>query len=251
MHSLFNPPHAKKRPHPISFQGRTWDDPYFWLREREKPEVLEYLQAENAYTETVMKDTAALQEKLYQEMLARIQETDLTVPVRRADYFYYTRTEKGKQYSIYCRRVILRPQAEESREIFRSAQQSFRIAQDDAGEEEILLDQNELARGHEYFRLGVFRVSPDQNLLAYSTDTSGAEEYTLAVKDLFSGKNFSFHTHAVAVCLILDQVIDRSPVCSGRKRGGSRAEPAAPAAYDQLRSWSRSGIDRTRLPVAA
>src|SRR5438105_673723 len=153
------PPVARKISHPVSFHGRTWDDLYFWLRERGNPEVLEYLKAENAYTETVMKDTASFQEKLYQEMLARIQETDLSVPVRRGDYFYYSRTEKGKQYSIHCRKKggLEAP-------------------------EEILLDSNELAAGHGYFRLGAFRVSPNQNLLAYLTDTTGAEEYTLFVK---------------------------------------------------------------------
>ena len=159
------PPNCKKIPHQISFHGRTWEDPYFWLRERENPEVFEYLNAENAYTEAVMKDTAPLQEKLYQEMLARIQETDLSVPVRRGDYFYYTRTEKGKQYSMHCRK-----------------KQNLEAV------EEILLDLNVLAEGHGYFRLGVFRVSPDQKRLAYSTDTTGAEEYTLYVKDLPSGK---------------------------------------------------------------
>ncbi len=123
-----------------------------------------------------MKETVSLQEKLYQEMLSRIQETDLSVPVRRGDYFYYTRTEKGKQYPVYCRKTV------GNSEILRCAQD------DNGGVEEILLDMNELAKGHGYFRLGAFRVSPSQQLLAYSTDVTGAEEYTLYVKDLESGK---------------------------------------------------------------
>ena len=182
---LLNPPRAPKRPHAISFQNRRWEDPYFWLRERKNPEVLEYLKAENAYTEAVMKDTAFLREKLYQEMLSRIQETDFSVPVRRGDYFYYTRTEKGKQYPVYCRtsspNVFVGDQQPDSR---------LKPCGNDK-EEEILLDLNELAKGHDYFRLGVFRVSPSQQLLAYSTDATGAEEYTLYVKDLKSGNLLS------------------------------------------------------------
>lgn len=161
------PPRAKKIPHRISFQGREWEDPYFWLRERDNPEVLDYLKAENAYTESVMQETKPLQEKLYQEMLARIQETDLSVPVRRGNYFYYSRTEKGKQYSIHCRK--------------KGGLEAH---------EEILLNLNQLAEGHGYFRLGVLRVSPDQKLLAYSTDTNGSEEYTLFIKNLETGALF-------------------------------------------------------------
>ena len=161
----FLPPRSPKRPKSISLHGHNWEDPYFWLRERENPEVLEYLKAENAFTDETMKDTGELQENLYHEMLARIQETDLSVPVRRGDYFYYSRTETGKQYPIHCRK-----------------KGSL------GAPEEILVETNELAKGCGYFRLGVLRVSPDHRLLAYSTDTTGAEEYTLFVKDLSSGK---------------------------------------------------------------
>ena len=140
-------------------------DNYFWLRDRKNPDVIKYLQAENEYTAASMKHTEGLQEQLYREMLGRIKETDLSVPERDGGYLYYQRTEKGKQYPIYCRKKAS-PNARE----------------------EILLDANELATGLAYFDVGVLQVSPDHRLLAYSTDTSGSETYTLYVKDLVTGK---------------------------------------------------------------
>jgi oligopeptidase B len=127
--------------------------------------VISYLEAENAYTADVMAPTKPLQEKLYGEILGRIQETDLSVPVKRDDYFYYTRTEEGKAYSVQCRKH----------------------GSLDA-REEILLDSNVLAEGQKYFRLGNFAVSPDHRLLAYSTDLEGDEAYTIYVKNLETGE---------------------------------------------------------------
>ncbi len=145
--------------------GDSRTDDYFWLREKTSPAVLDYLAAENAYTAAVMQPVAALQEQLYQEILSRIKETDLSVPERQGDYFYYTRTEQGKQYSTHCRRRLSM----------------------DAGEE-LLLDGNALSEGHSYFRVGVFEPSPDHRLLAYSTDFDGDEVYTIRVKDLRTGE---------------------------------------------------------------
>ena len=159
------PPVAKAEPHQQSIHGETRVDNYHWLRERGSSEVIEYLEAENAYTEAVMAPTKTLQEALYEEMLGRIKETDIDVPVRMDDYYYYSRTEEGKQYRIHCRK-----------------KSSLEAA------EEIILDQNELAKGKEYFRLGVFEVSPDHRLLAYSSDTDGSETYTLRVKNLETGE---------------------------------------------------------------
>jgi oligopeptidase B len=141
-------------------------DDYFWLRDRGDPDVMAYLEAENRYTAGVMRHTEGLQERLYQEMRQRIKETDLSVPERLDDYFYYSRTEAGGQYPIFCRR------------------------HGQLGDEEVLLDQNPLAAGHGYFRLGASAVSPDHRLLAYSVDTSGAEEFTLFIKDLGTGALF-------------------------------------------------------------
>ena len=127
--------------------------------------MIPYLEAENRYTEEVTAPTKPLQETLYKEILGRIQETDVTVPVKRDDYFYYTRTGEGKAYSIQCRKHA------------------------SAGAiEEVLLDANALAEGQKYFRLGNFAVSPDHQLLAYSTDLEGDESYTIQVKNLATGE---------------------------------------------------------------
>jgi len=158
-------PRAKRVPKEITVLGDTRVDNYFWLRDRSDPDVVAYLEAENSYTEEVMAPTKPLQEKLYQEILGRIQETDLSVPVQRDDYFYYTRTEEGKAYALYCRK---------------------RGSLD--APEELLLDANALAEGQKYFRLGNFAVSPDHRLLAYSTDLEGDESHTIFIQDLASGE---------------------------------------------------------------
>ena len=155
------PPVAQKLPQVLVLHEDQRVDDYFWMRDRDDPKVIAYLEAENAYTSTMMQHTEALQATLYEEMLARIKETDLSVPSRKNDYYYYARTEEGKAYPIYCRKK----------------------GSLDAPEE-VLLDQNELAEGHEYFSLGAFEVSPNHQLLAYSVDTSGAELYTLFFLDL-------------------------------------------------------------------
>jgi oligopeptidase B len=159
------PPVAREAQHETALHGEVRVDPYYWLRDRSNPDVLAYLDAENAYVEQVLGHTRELQERLYGEMRGRIKETDEQVPERVGDYFYYSRTEEGKQYPIFLRK-----------------QGSL-----DAPEE-VLLDQNALAEGESYCRLGAFEVSPDHSLLAYSLDTSGAESYTLYVKDLATGE---------------------------------------------------------------
>jgi oligopeptidase B len=162
---LMAPPLARVEPRVHTLHGETRVDEYFWLRDRSDPDVIAYLEAENSYTGSVMRHTEPLQELLYQEMRARIKETDLSVPERVDDYFYYTRTEAGRQYPILCRKrgTLEAP-------------------------EEILLDQNPLASEHTYFKIGVSEVSPDHRLLAYSVDTSGTEEFTLYLKDLETGQ---------------------------------------------------------------
>jgi oligopeptidase B len=152
-------------PKEIALHGDTRIDNYFWLRDRSDPDVIPYLEAENRFTEEVMAPAKSLQETLYHEILGRIQETDVSAPVKRDDYFYYTRTEEGQAYSIQCRKhgSLVAP-------------------------EEILLDANVLAEGQKYFRLGNFAVSPDHRLLAYSTDLEGDESYTIQVKNLATGE---------------------------------------------------------------
>ena len=163
-----NPPRAQKIPKSSTLHGDARVDDYFWLRDRNSPEVTSYLEAENDYTQEMMKDTEELQQTLYDEMVARTKEDDASVPARKADYYYYTRREKGQNYAIHCRK-----------------QGSL-----DA-EEEIILDENELAQEHDYFRVGIFSVSPDHNTLAYSVDTNGGESYALRFKDLSDGRDLA------------------------------------------------------------
>ncbi len=168
------PPVAERIPHKTDIHGETLIDNYFWLRERNNPKVKAYLEAENAYADAVMQPTKPLQERLYQEMVGHIKETDLSVPYRFGDYFYYSRTEAGKQYQIYCRKrgSLSAP-------------------------EEITLDLNQLAQGHSFLGLGDYAVSDDGNLLAYSLDTTGYRQYTLYVKNLKTGQLLPEHIERV------------------------------------------------------
>ncbi len=161
LQKIVAPPIAEQQPQTLELHGDRRVDNYFWMRDSSNPKVITHLEAENAYTEALMEHTEALQLRLYNEMLARIKETDLSVPYRKDEYYYYSRTEEGKAYQIYCRK-----------------QGSL-----DAPEE-ILLDENELAAGYDFFELGVFAVSPNHQILAYSVDTSGSEQYTLYFLDL-------------------------------------------------------------------
>ncbi|MGA2745127.1 MAG: S9 family peptidase [Candidatus Sulfotelmatobacter sp.] len=172
--SLPKPPVAKIVPHVTEVNGQKMVDNYFWLRDKPNPEVRAYLEAENVYTDAVMKPTLPFQEKLYGEMLSRVKENDVEVPYREGEYFYYVRTEAGKQYPIRCRRK----------------------GSMDAPEE-VILDQNELAKGQAFMSIAAFAVSPDGNLLAYSYDNTGFRQYTLAVKDLRTGQTLGDHAERV------------------------------------------------------
>jgi oligopeptidase B len=165
-------PVARREPHVCAVHGETRTDDYHWLRHREDAGVIAYLEAENRYTESVMQATDSLREELYQELRGRIKESDLSVPEPLDGWLYYTRTEAGAQYPIFCR-------------------QRADGGEGGPGPEETLLDLNPLAAGHAYFRLGAFEVSPDHRLLAWSADTSGAESFTLYVKDLASGEHLA------------------------------------------------------------
>ena len=172
--SLPAPPVAKKVPHVTEINGHTMVDNYFWLRDKPNPEVRAYLEAENAYTDAVMKPTEGFQKKLYDEMLSRVKETDVEVPYREGEYFYYSRTEAGKQYPILCRKKGSLDAAEQ-----------------------VLLDVNELAKGQTFMSVWQHQVSPDGNLLAYSYDNTGFRQYQLAVKDLRTGKTLVDHAERV------------------------------------------------------
>ena len=163
--STLAPPVAKVIPKVDTLHGERRVDNYFYMREKSNPEVLKYLEAENAYTGAMLKHTEPLQEALYAEMLARIKEDDSQVPVRRDGWFYYSRTEKGKAYPIFCRK---------------------RDSLD--APEQVYFDQNEAARDHTFYQLGGFDVSPDHNYLALLEDTNGYEDFVLRVLDLRTGK---------------------------------------------------------------
>lgn len=167
---LPQPPVAKKVPKVTEIHGQKLVDNYYWIREKSNPEVVAYLDAENAYADAMMKPTEPLQKHLYDEMLSRIKETDVSVPYKDGEYFYYTRTEAGKQYGIRCRKK----------------------GSLDAPEQ-IVLDVNELAKAQVFMHVGAYAVSDDANLLAYSTDNTGFRQYTLAVKDLRTGELLPDH----------------------------------------------------------
>jgi len=172
------PPTAKQVPFERTHHGDTVIDPYAWLADPQNPETVAYLEAENAYTTALTSGLEDLRARIFAEIKARTQETDLSVPVRKGGWWRYARTVEGQQYAIHCRRRVLDgevtpPQPEDGKPL---------------DGEEILLDGNELAEGAGFFALGALDVSPDEALLAYSTDFSGDERFTLRIKDLASGQ---------------------------------------------------------------
>jgi oligopeptidase B len=161
---VLKPPRPRKQRTTSTLHGDVRIDDYAWLRDKTSAEVLSYLEAENAYAEGMMRETEPLQQELYAEILGRLKQTDRNVPFRKGDWFYYSRTEEGMQYPIWARKRTL------------------------DSPEEIILDVNALAEGHEYMSVGALEVSDDANLLAYATDDTGYREYTLYVKDLRTGE---------------------------------------------------------------
>ncbi|UCC45830.1 MAG: S9 family peptidase, partial [Candidatus Zixiibacteriota bacterium] len=159
------PPTAKRIPQRLEKHGHVRIDNYYWLKERENPEVLDYLKAENEYTDSVMARTEGIQQTLFEEFKNRIKQTDMSVPYKQDDYYYYRREKEGKQYPIYCRK-------KESLD----------------GEEEIMLNVNELAEGHEFISVRRGVVSHNQDLLAYAVDTVGRRIYAIEFKNLTTGE---------------------------------------------------------------
>ena len=170
-------PVARRIPTERTHHGDTFTDDYAWLADKDSPETIAYLEAENAYTETVTAGQAALREAIFGEIKARTQETDLSVPTRKGNWWYYARTMAGKQYAVHCRREV------------RPGDSSPPMTLDGAplDGEEVLLDGNELAGDGEFFSLGMLATSPDGRLLAYSTDFAGSERFTVRIKDLATG----------------------------------------------------------------
>jgi len=158
------PPVAPQRPRILEAHGDRRVDPYYWMRDRQDPEVIAYLEAENAHAEAVMASSAELQDTLYREIVGRVQETDTSAPTFYQGWWTYTRTVQGLDYEIYCRRLSSMDAAEQ-----------------------VILDGNELAKGHEYFDLGYVERSPDETLVAYAADVNGSELHELRFRDLATG----------------------------------------------------------------
>jgi len=165
------PPLARKEHKETVLHGVTLTDDYAWLREKDDPAVKTYLDAENAYAETVTAPLAGLRDQLYREMLSHIKQTDVSVPFRDGGWWYYTRTEEGLQYAIHCRKRggVSAPNAEAA--------------------EDVVLDGNQLAQGHAFFSIGATEITDDGRWLAYTTDTTGFRQYTLHIKDLATGES--------------------------------------------------------------
>ncbi|WP_166906550.1 S9 family peptidase [Mycobacterium sp. DL440] len=173
------PPVAKRGNHRREHHGDVFMDPYEWLRDKDDPEVIAHLEAENAYTEVATSQLEPLRQKIFDEIKARTKETDLSVPMRRAGWWYYARSFEGKQYAVHCRCPIGDPDDWTPPQLDEGA---------DIPGEQVLLDENVEADGHEYFSLGAATVSLDGNILAYSVDVLGDERYTLKFKDLRTGE---------------------------------------------------------------
>jgi oligopeptidase B len=228
--TTLSPPSAPVQEHQEVRHGATVNDNYFWLREKSNPAVVKYLEAENAYTEATTAALKPFQEKLYQEMLGHIKQTDLDVPVRRGDYLYYSRTEEGKQYPIRCRR--------------KGSMEA---------PEQVVLDANELAKTHKFVGVGAMAYSDDGNLVAYTIDFTGFRQYSLQVKDLRTGATLPDTTERVTSVvwaadnktLFLtteDAVTKRSDRLWRHVLGASTFEPV----YDEKDELYDIGVTKTR-----
>ena len=171
--TVLSTPFARKEPTETRLHGVTLTDDYAWLRDKQNPEVTTYLEAENAYADAVLAPLAGLREQLYQEMLSHIKQTDVSVPFRDGDWWYYTRTEEGLQYGIHCRKsgCVTGPDVDAT--------------------EQVILDGNEMSKGHAFFAIGSTDITDDGRWLAYTTDTTGFRQYTLHIKDLETGETLA------------------------------------------------------------
>ena len=179
-----DPPVAPRRPHTLAAHGDERVDDWYWMANRDDPEVIAYLEAENAYTAAALDGTAKLREALFEEIKARVVETDATAPSPHGPWWYWTRTAEGAQYRSYCR--LADPGRSRGAAELAAAARSGSV-----DGEEILLDENALAEGHDYFAVGMFDISPNHAILAYATDTDGSEHYRLRFRDLRTGEDLA------------------------------------------------------------
>jgi len=173
------PPIAPRRPHVLVAHGDQREDDWYWLNDADDPEVIAYLEAENAYTDEVLAPLADFRQSLFEEIRSRIRESDVGAPARNGTWWYYGRTVEGSQYPIHCRR------SDPQRRL--GAAEVLALIEQGAAGEEVLLDDNQLAAGSDYFSLGLFDMSPDQTCLAYAVDLTGGERHVLRFRDLVTG----------------------------------------------------------------
>ena len=221
---LPTPPIAKKEHTETPMHGVVLTDDYAWLRDKQNPDVTAYLEAENEYAEAVMAPLAGLRDELYHEMLSHIKQTDVSVPFRDGDWWYYTRTEEGLQYAIHCR-THGSPNATEDTP------------------EQIILDGNKMAEGHAFFAVGDTDITDDGRWLAYTTDTTGFRQYTLHIKDLLTGETLPGEVERVgstawaADNLTLFYTVEDEEQKRRMTMSASTSAPGAPATAASL-SWN-------------
>jgi oligopeptidase B len=238
--STIMPPHARQEPAPTTVHGQTLEDNYRWMKDKSSPELVAYLEAENAYTHSVMAPTEQLQAKLYAEMLSHIKETDESVPYLYRGWFYSVRTVEGSQYPIHCRRLA-------------TGTDSSKF--DPSQPEQILLDVNQLAEGQPFMAVGEMSVSPDGSKLAYSTDNTGFRQYTMHVRDLRTGVDLadsaervgSIEWAADSTTLFYtteDAVTKRHDHLFRHRLGDAAAQDAV--VYEEKDERFNLGVDKTR-----
>jgi oligopeptidase B len=229
------PPVAACKDHVQTWHGAQVNDPYFWMREKGTPEVVRYLEAENAYTAAMTAEQKPFAEALYAEMLGRIKQTDLSVPVRNGAYYYYSRTVEGLQYPIRCRKPA-------------TAEGRF----DDKAAEQVLLDQNEMAKGLKFLSVGAFSVSDDDGKLLFTTDTTGFRQYKLYCKELATGKvdgplaervtSVTWAADNTNVFYVTEDAVSKRPDTLWRTRLGGVPEKV----YEEKDRLFTIGIGRTK-----
>ena len=178
----------------MTIHGHTRVDNYYWLNERENPEVVEYLKAENAYMEEMMRHTEPLQNQLFNEIVGRIKQDDMSVPVKHKGYWYYSRYEEGMEYPLYCRKPASSEEISPLTAFGRNDGEKDVISSEvekSPTDEQILLDGYEMSKGYSYFDVGGYSISPDNSLIAYSIDTVSRRQYQIFIKEIATGKMFS------------------------------------------------------------
>jgi oligopeptidase B len=238
------PPVAPCKDHVQVWHGEKVNDPWFWLREKESPDVVNYLQAENAYTEALAQDLKPFSEVLYKEFLSHIKQTDMDVPTRIGRFYYYARTSEGEQYPVHCRKAA-------------ASDLSF----DDKAHEEVLLDQNALAKGLKFLSVGDFCISNDGTRMLYTTDVTGFRQYRLYSKDLATGKTegpladrvstFDWASDSATAFYVTDDEVTKRSDTLWRLRLGEKSEKVWEEKDPLFNIWIGHTSDRKYLILSS